>query len=65
MAELLEWWPDESTSTAVATTLGATEPARRWVVSLPEGDVLISSGPLADDGTLPADTTAWVRLPVA
>jgi len=34
-------------------------------VALPEGDVLISSGPLADDGTLPADTTAWVRLPVA
>jgi alpha-glucosidase len=34
-------------------------------VRLPEGDVLISSGPLADDGALPADTTAWVRLPVA
>ena len=38
VAELLEWWPDESTSTAVATTLGAPEPARRWVVSLPDGD---------------------------
>ena len=34
-------------------------------VTLPEGDVLISSGPLADDGSLPSDTTAWVRLPVA
>ena len=31
-------------------------------VTLPEGDVLISSGPLADDGSLPSDTTAWVRL---
>ena len=34
-------------------------------VVLPDGDVLLSSGPLTDDGALPADTTAWVRLPVA
>ncbi len=44
----------------VVTNLGA-EP-----VPVPEGDVLISSGPLTDDGaapTVPADTTAWVHLP--
>jgi alpha-glucosidase len=44
----------------VVTNLGA-EP-----VPVPEGDVLISSGPLTDDGavpTVPTDTTAWVRLP--
>ncbi|GAA4408027.1 glycoside hydrolase family 13 protein [Fodinibacter luteus] len=32
-------------------------------VALPAGDVLISSAPLDDDGSLPGDTTAWVRLP--
>jgi len=38
VAEVLQWWPDESGSTAVATSLGATVPARRWVVPLPDGD---------------------------
>jgi alpha-glucosidase len=43
----------------VVTNLGA-EP-----VVLPEGEVLVSSGPLTDDGAVPTDTTAWVRMPVA
>ncbi|WP_433825080.1 alpha-amylase family glycosyl hydrolase [Actinoplanes sp. CA-015351] len=30
-------------------------------VAVPDGEVLISSGPLAPDGRLPADTAAWVR----
>ncbi len=28
---------------------------------LPKGDVLVASGPLGDDGTLPVDTAAWIR----
>ena len=28
---------------------------------LPDGDVLLASGPLADDGLLPRDTAAWLR----
>ena len=32
-------------------------------VPLPDGDVLISSGPLTDDGAVPTDTTVWLRLP--
>jgi alpha-glucosidase len=31
-------------------------------VSLPDGDVIISSGPL-DDGRVPTDITVWLRLP--
>jgi alpha-glucosidase len=34
-------------------------------VALPEGDVIAASGPLTDDGRVPRDTTAWVRLPVS
>jgi alpha-glucosidase len=34
-------------------------------VSLPEGEVMAASGPLTADGSVPQDTTAWVRLPVA
>ncbi|WP_370288818.1 glycoside hydrolase family 13 protein [Nocardioides sp.] len=30
-------------------------------VALPEGEVVIASGPLTDDGLLPPDTAAWVR----
>jgi alpha-glucosidase len=30
-------------------------------VSMPAGDVLISSAPLADGALLPADAAAWVR----
>ena len=29
--------------------------------ALPAGDVLLASGPLGDDGALPADTAAWLR----
>jgi alpha-glucosidase len=29
--------------------------------ALPAGEVLLTSGPLADDGSLPADTAAWLR----
>jgi alpha-glucosidase len=28
---------------------------------LPEGDVLLASGPLADPGVLPAHTAVWLR----
>jgi alpha-glucosidase len=31
-------------------------------VSLPAGEVLLSSGPLAD-GRVPSDTTVWLRSP--
>jgi hypothetical protein len=37
VAELAAWWPPTSTSTAVASTLGSTGPARRWVIAVPEG----------------------------
>ena len=43
----------------VVANLGA-EP-----VALPDGDVLVASGPLTDDGAVPTDTTVWLRLPVA
>jgi hypothetical protein len=39
VAEMLSWWPDSSATTSVATTLGSTTPARRWVVPLPDADV--------------------------
>ena len=29
-------------------------------VSLPEGSVVLTSGPLTPDGQLPTDTSAWV-----
>jgi hypothetical protein len=28
---------------------------------LPDGDVLLASGPVAGDGLLPRDTGAWLR----
>lgn len=31
-------------------------------VTLPDGEVLVASGPLDDAGTLPADTTVWLRV---
>ncbi|WEV41813.1 glycoside hydrolase family 13 protein [Bifidobacterium sp. ESL0682] len=31
-------------------------------MALPEGEVLLSSSPLTDDGKLPQDTSAWMRL---
>jgi alpha-glucosidase len=38
------------------TNLGAA------AVQLPEGELLVASGPLTADGGLPTDTTAWVRV---
>jgi alpha-glucosidase len=28
---------------------------------LPQGEVLLASGPLGADGTLPVDTAVWIR----
>ncbi len=33
-------------------------------VALPEGEVIATSAPLTEDGAVPQDATAWVRLPV-
>lgn len=38
------------------TTFGTTLP-------LPDGEILLASGPIGDDRVLPADTTAWIRDP--
>lgn len=48
---------DGSRVTLVVTNFGATP------VALPEGEVVIASGPLTSDGALPQDTTVWVELP--
>lgn len=31
-------------------------------VALPEGEILLASGPLTEEGLLPQDTTVWMRL---
>jgi len=46
--------------TLLVVTNTGTEP-----VTLPEGQVIAASGSLTEDGAVPQDTTAWVRLPVA
>jgi alpha-glucosidase len=46
--------------TLLVVTNTGTEP-----VALPEGQVIAASGSLTEDGSVPQDTTAWVRLPVA
>jgi alpha-glucosidase len=46
--------------TLLVVTNTGTEP-----VALPEGQVIAASGSLTEDGAVPQDTTAWVRLPVA
>ena len=33
--------------------------------TLPDGDILVASGPLTDGGAVPTDTTVWLRLPAA
>ena len=38
VAESLSWWPDSSSSTGVASTIGVGKAARRWVVLLPDVD---------------------------
>ena len=48
--------PADGDGVLVVANLG-TEP-----VALPEGEVLVASGPLTDDGAVPTDTTAWVRV---
>ena len=62
-AERLEW-------TEVSEQVLEFERPNRWhavmnfgqePVDLPQGEVLISSGPLTSDGRLPAETTAWLR----
>ncbi|MET0628765.1 MAG: DUF5719 family protein [Acidimicrobiia bacterium] len=35
VVEMLSWWPEDSNSTAAASALGSTRPARRWVVAYP------------------------------
>jgi alpha-glucosidase len=47
---------DGSAQVLVVTNTG-TEP-----VALPAGEVLVASGPLGDDATLPGDTTVWLRV---
>ena len=47
----------DGTRTVLCLTNSGYEPA-----SLPDGDVIISSGPL-DDGRVPTDITVWLRLP--
>lgn len=38
VVELLQWWPESSASTAVATSVGTPAAARRWVIALPDDD---------------------------
>jgi len=39
VAEVLESWPAASSTTGVATALGSTRLARRWVIAVPSADV--------------------------
>ncbi len=48
---------DGARTVLVVANLGAED------VPLPEGDVIISSGPLTDTSAIPTDTTVWVRMP--
>ncbi|MFQ6172986.1 glycoside hydrolase family 13 protein [Oryzobacter sp. R7] len=47
---------DDGTALLVVTNTGADP------VALPEGEVVVASGPLTADGAVPTDTTAWVRV---
>jgi hypothetical protein len=38
VAETLTWWPESSSTTAVASTVAPVRAARRWVVALPDVD---------------------------
>ncbi|ALO94971.1 Alpha-amylase [Streptomyces hygroscopicus subsp. limoneus] len=61
--ETLTWTPD---APAGVLDFGRTETWRNVTnigtepVPLPPGEVLLSSGPLPQDGTLPPDTTVWL-----
>ncbi len=48
---------DGERTVLVVTNLGEQS------IALPDGDVLIASGPLTEDGSVPTDTTVWLRLP--
>ncbi|HEY7107525.1 MAG TPA: hypothetical protein VH986_14050, partial [Acidimicrobiia bacterium] len=56
VAEMLQWWPDESASTGVATTMGSTRLARRWVVAAPAG-ALHGVVTVVDPGAQPLTAT--------
>jgi hypothetical protein len=56
VAEMLQWWPDQSASTGVATTMGSTRLAKRWVVSAPGGS-LHGVVTVLDPGTQPLTAT--------
>ena len=73
----LEWLPEDRSSGKPDGANGFTggtiayRRANGWAsitnfgadpVDLPAGEVLLTSGPLTDDGRLPQDTSAWLRL---
>ena len=73
VVEALSWWPDASSSTAVASSLGMPLAARRWVVPLPAVDaggtvtvVNPGAGPVtAELRVFGADGRAPVSAPAA
>ena len=62
-------WLDSPAGTLALTRPGGADGARfqSWTnlgtepVALPAGEILLASGELPGDGTLPADTTVWLR----
>lgn len=57
-------WAAEQPDTAVAFSnagVGVVANLGDAPIAVPAGEVLISSGPLTDDGLLPPETTVWVR----
>ncbi|WP_055426817.1 glycoside hydrolase family 13 protein [Bifidobacterium aesculapii] len=73
----LEWLPEDRSSGKPDGANGFTggtiayKRANGWAsitnfgadpVDLPAGEVLLTSGPLTDDGKLPQDTSAWIQL---
>ena len=73
----LEWLPEDQASSKPDGANGfpggtiAYKRANGWAsitnfggepVALPQGKILLTSGPLTDDGLLPQDTSAWLQL---
>lgn len=73
----LEWLPEDQPGKAHDGANGfpggtiAYRRANGWAsitnfgeepITLPQGEVLLTSGPLTDDGKLPQDTSAWLKL---
>lgn len=73
----IEWLPEDTPSGKPDGAEGAEggtiayKRANGWAsvtnfgadpVALPAGELLLASGPLTDDGKLPQDTSAWLRL---